>query len=57
MACVMVWVKNIAPLARRAAETVVVAVDAEGLETLISELLRGLGDAQVSYECLLRPTQ
>jgi len=39
--------QEIAPLAKQAAETVVLAVDFEGLESLISELLRGLGDAQV----------
>jgi hypothetical protein len=39
--------QSIAPLARRAAETVVLAVDDDGLETLVSELLRGLGDIQV----------
>jgi HEAT repeat protein len=40
--------QEIAPLAKQAAETVVLAVDFEGLESLISELLRGLGDAQAA---------
>ncbi len=48
---VLTWkctlLQEIAPLAKQAAETVVLAVDFEGLESLISELLRGLGDAQV----------
>jgi len=38
--------ESIAPLARKAAETVVLAVDTDGFETLTSELLRGLGDSQ-----------
>lgn len=41
--------QSISPLARRAAEIVVLAVDDDGLETLISELQRGLGDTQVCW--------
>lgn len=43
----MICLQSTSPLARRAAETVVLAVDDDGLETLVSELLRGLGDTQV----------
>ncbi|KAG0555734.1 hypothetical protein KC19_11G000200 [Ceratodon purpureus] len=38
--------ESILPLARRAAETVVLAVDDDGLDTLLAELQRGLGDTQ-----------
>ena len=35
------------PLARKAAETVVMVIDDEGLYLLIAELMRALGDSQV----------
>ncbi|KAL3681502.1 hypothetical protein R1sor_024458 [Riccia sorocarpa] len=38
--------ENLAPLARKAAETVVMAVDFEGLDSLIGELVKGMGDPQ-----------
>lgn len=44
--------QTVVPLARRAAEIVVLAVDEDGLEILITELLRGLSDLQV---CSLSP--
>lgn len=37
-------------MAKKAAETVVLVVDEEGIESLISELLKGVGDNQA---CLL----
>lgn len=40
--------KDIEPLAKKAAETVVMVIDEEGLYMLVSELVRGLGDTQVS---------
>lgn len=39
--------QDVLPLAKKAAETVVMVVDEEGLDMLISELVRGLGDTQV----------
>lgn len=39
--------QGLAAPTKRAAETVVMAVDIEGLDGLISELERGLGDSQV----------
>ncbi|KAA8538955.1 hypothetical protein F0562_025647 [Nyssa sinensis] len=35
-------------LAKKAAETVVLVIDEEGIESLISELLKGVGDSQAS---------
>ncbi|KAJ7561862.1 hypothetical protein O6H91_03G044500 [Diphasiastrum complanatum] len=40
--------EEVSALTRKAAETVVTAVDGEGLLLLISELVRGLGDTQAS---------
>lgn len=40
--------QGIEPVARKAAETVVMVIDEEGLYLLISELVRGLSDTQVS---------
>jgi uncharacterized protein YrzB (UPF0473 family) len=36
-------------LAKEAAETVVLVIDEEGVESLISELLKGVGDSQVVF--------
>lgn len=36
-------------MAKEAAETVVLVIDEEGVESLISELLRGVADSQVVY--------
>ncbi|KAL4557543.1 hypothetical protein LXL04_035724 [Taraxacum kok-saghyz] len=38
-------------LAKKAAETVVLVIDDEGIEYLISELLKGVGDNQASTRC------
>lgn len=35
--------------ARKAAETVLLVIDEEGVETLIPELLRGINDSQVVW--------
>lgn len=39
--------KDVQKLAKKAAETVVLVIDEEGIEGLISELLKGVGDNQV----------
>ncbi|OMO84593.1 Armadillo-like helical [Corchorus capsularis] len=39
---------DVQPLAKEAAETVVLVIDEEGIESLISELLRGVGDSEAS---------
>ncbi|XVE90051.1 hypothetical protein DITRI_Ditri20bG0045600 [Diplodiscus trichospermus] len=39
---------EVQPLAKEAAETVVLVIDEEGIESLISELLRGVADSEVS---------
>ncbi|OMO50913.1 Armadillo-like helical [Corchorus olitorius] len=39
---------DVQPLAKEAAETVVLVIDEEGVESLISELLRGVGDSEAS---------
>ncbi|KAI3785034.1 hypothetical protein L1987_44143 [Smallanthus sonchifolius] len=38
-------------LAKKAAETVVLVIDDEGIDYLISELLKGVGDSQASTRC------
>lgn len=35
-------------MAKEAAETVALVIDEEGVESLISELLKGVGDSQVA---------
>lgn len=40
--------EEVQSLAKKAAETVVLVIDEEGIEALISELLRGIGDSQAS---------
>uniref|UniRef100_A0A2N9J6T6 TOG domain-containing protein n=1 Tax=Fagus sylvatica TaxID=28930 RepID=A0A2N9J6T6_FAGSY len=40
--------KDVQNLAKEAAETVVFVIDEEGVESLISELLKGVGDSQAS---------
>lgn len=41
-------------MAKEAAETVTLVIDEEGIESLISELLKGVGDSQVCLiGCLL----
>ncbi|XP_042987937.1 protein ILITYHIA isoform X4 [Carya illinoinensis] len=40
--------KDVQTLAKEAAETVVLVIDEEGVESLISELLRGVADSQAS---------
>lgn len=35
-------------MAKEAAETVTLVIDEEGVESLISELLKGVGDSQVT---------
>ncbi|XP_057962817.1 protein ILITYHIA [Malania oleifera] len=40
--------RDVQTLAKKAAETVVLVIDEEGIEPLISELLKGVGDSQVS---------
>eukprot|EP00250_Pteridium_aquilinum_P013931 c21667_g1_i1 orf=228-8111(+) len=42
--------QEIEPIGRKAAETVVMVIDEEGLYLLVSELVRGLGDTQVSVK-------
>ncbi|XWS58445.1 hypothetical protein CRYUN_Cryun08bG0034400 [Craigia yunnanensis] len=39
---------DVQPLAKEAAETVVLVIDEEGIESLISELLKGVGDSEAS---------
>ncbi|KAH9290138.1 hypothetical protein KI387_034255, partial [Taxus chinensis] len=39
---------EVATMAKKASETVVLAIDEEGLDSLISELLKSLGDNQAS---------
>ncbi|XP_022719011.1 protein ILITYHIA isoform X2 [Durio zibethinus] len=39
---------DVQPLAKEAAETVVLVIDEEGIESLMSELLRGVGDSEAS---------
>ncbi|KAL5990286.1 eIF-2-alpha kinase activator GCN1 [Asimina triloba] len=41
-------------LAKKAAETVVLVIDEEGVDSLISELLKGVGDNQAAWEALAR---
>lgn len=36
------------PLAKEAAETVVLVIDEEGIDSLLSELLKGVSDSQVN---------
>ena len=43
--------QDVQPLAKEAAETVVLVIDEEGIESLISELLRGVGDSEVCLIC------
>ena len=40
-------VQDVQNSARKAAETVLLVIDEEGIETLIPELLRGINDSQV----------
>lgn len=45
--------QDVQTLAKEASETVILVVDEEGIEPLISELLRGVGDSQVLSEISL----
>ncbi|XP_071733980.1 protein ILITYHIA [Rutidosis leptorrhynchoides] len=43
--------EDVQNLAKKAAETVVLVIDDEGIDYLISELLKGVGDIQASTRC------
>lgn len=42
-------------MAKRTAETVVLVIDEEGIDSLISELLKGTADNQAGFFCLFDP--
>lgn len=46
--CYFQWfnIQEVQSLAKKAAETVVSVIDEEGVESLLSELLKGVGDNQ-----------
>ncbi|XP_073263006.1 protein ILITYHIA isoform X7 [Populus alba] len=46
--------KDVQTLAKEAAETVALVIDEEGVEYLIAELLKGVGDTLVAWEALSR---
>jgi len=43
-------IQDVRDLAKKAAETVVLVIDEEGIESLISELTKGCGDTKVGLD-------
>lgn len=47
LACFISMIQDTQTLAKKAGETVALVIDEEGIDPLISELLKALGDSQV----------